>query len=149
MQQDAVPDQGSLAAGDFTFLLVPVYESFLNRTHTFDMHFFFLSNPVTTNLKMDCDPFGIFTDPISNTCDYFNWLQFDGIVPLNAPFISLVIGSSLGSSSEPERAAERIFQDFVTLTPEANIQLLQAKLKASVGFFCNDLANGSVCRKGK
>jgi len=70
-------------------------------------------------------------------------------IPPNAPFISLVIGSSLGSNSEPEHAAERIFQDFVTLTPEANIQLLQSKLKASVGFFCNNPANGSVCRKGK
>ena len=81
MAQDAVPDRGSVASGDFQFNNVPVFVAFWDRVQTFDMHFFivsYLASPVTRNLQMNCDPFRIAFDPISLTCDYSNWIQIEG-----------------------------------------------------------------------
>jgi hypothetical protein len=82
MVQDAVPNMGSVAGGDFTFWLVPVNSPLSATVQTFDMHFFTLSGNGgdSVNFNMSCDPFRIVNDPINLTCDYFNWLQ----LPANA-----------------------------------------------------------------
>jgi len=70
LPQDAVPDRGSVAGGDFQFLAVPV------GTHTFDVNFFFLTigltGQITTNFQLFCDPFQVIG------CDYLIFLQTDG-----------------------------------------------------------------------
>jgi len=79
LAQDATPDFGSVATGDFTFSKVPVFVTFAGMVQTFDLHFFRLTGtPDTTNFQMICDPFSIRIDNPSLTCDYFNWIQIEG-----------------------------------------------------------------------
>jgi hypothetical protein len=63
-------------SSDFTLNLVPVFEGFLDRTHTFDMHFFRLDG--ASDFIMSCDPF-LFNGPDANqVCDYFNRVDVEG-----------------------------------------------------------------------
>jgi hypothetical protein len=79
MAADATPDQGSVAANDFTFLAVPTFSRISETVQTFDLHFFRLPGMDTTDLIQSCDPFRIVFDPINQTCDYFNRIEVPGI----------------------------------------------------------------------
>ena len=119
MEQGAVPDQGSVAAGDFTYLQVPVFSKVSDLVQTFDLHFFTLNNPSNRNVQLVCDPFFFSIEKPQITCDYMEWIQIDG---------SVGIWDANGSAPHFQLGS---FNGLVISTPEpATLALLLAGLIA-------------------